>query len=85
VTQGGHLVYLGRGGGTLPVSPAILPFECTVRIPSWGTLPELAEVVALARSGAIRTRVQRFTLDQVPEAYRRLRRAEIAGRAVAIP
>ena len=54
-------------------------------IPTWGTLPELVEVVALARAGAIRTEVQRFKLDEAVEAYDRLRRGVVRGRAVAIP
>jgi hypothetical protein len=28
-----------------------LPFGCSVHFPTWGTLPELIEVVALARAG----------------------------------
>jgi propanol-preferring alcohol dehydrogenase len=85
VAQGGRIVYVGRGGGSLPVSPRTLPFECSVLIPTWGTLPELVEVVALAQAGAIRTEVQRFKLDEAVEAYDRLRRGVVRGRAVAIP
>ena len=50
-SPGGAISYVGRGGGSLPVSTASLAFGCSVHIPTWGTLPELAEVVALARSG----------------------------------
>jgi propanol-preferring alcohol dehydrogenase len=56
-----------------------------VHIPTWGTLPELAEVVALARTGAVRAQVECFTLRQAADAYRRLRRGEIRGRAVVTP
>jgi propanol-preferring alcohol dehydrogenase len=84
VSIGGDLSYVGRAGGSLAVAPGRLPFECSVTIPSWGTLPELAEVVALARSGAIHTEVQRFTLDQTIDAYQRLRRGEITGRGVVV-
>ena len=56
-----------------------------MRCPSWGTLPELAEVVALARAGAIRTQVERMALGQAVEAYRRLRRGDVHGRAVVTP
>ncbi len=82
---GGDVCYLGRGGGQLPVAPIRLPFETTVRLPSWGTLPELVEVVALARAGAIKTEVERLALEQVIDAYRRLRSGDIRGRAVAVP
>jgi propanol-preferring alcohol dehydrogenase len=85
VSTGGHISYVGRAGGSLAVAPGRLPFECSVTIPSWGTLPELAEVIALARSGAIHAEVQRFTLEQTVEAYRKLKRGEIRGRAVVVP
>jgi propanol-preferring alcohol dehydrogenase len=84
VSIGGDLCYVGRAGGSLAVAPGRLPFECSVTIPSWGTLPELAEVVSLARSGAIHTEVERFTLEQAVEAYRRLSRGEIRGRGVVV-
>jgi propanol-preferring alcohol dehydrogenase len=80
---GGHICYVGRGGGSLAVSPGPLPFECSVSLPSWGSIPELIEVVALAASGAIDVEVQRLALDDAVGAYQRLARGEIVGRAVA--
>jgi propanol-preferring alcohol dehydrogenase len=56
-----------------------------VRLPSWGTVPELAEVVALARAGAIHAEIETLALEQAIEGYRRLRRGEVRGRAVATP
>lgn len=85
VGLGGDIVYVGRGGGALPVRPGDVPFECSVYVPTWGTLSELAEVVALARAGAIHTEVQRFALDDAVEGYRRLARGEVVGRAVVVP
>jgi propanol-preferring alcohol dehydrogenase len=85
VAQGGDISYIGRGGGSLPIAPGRLPLECSVIIPTWGTLSELAEVVALARGGAIHTEVERFTLDETLDAYRRLHRGEVVGRAVVTP
>jgi alcohol dehydrogenase, propanol-preferring len=85
VALGGDIAYVGRGGGTLPVRPGNVPFECSVYVPTWGTLAELAEVVALARAGAIHTEVQRLTLDEAVAGYGRLRRGEIVGRAVVVP
>jgi propanol-preferring alcohol dehydrogenase len=85
VAQGGDISYVGRGGGSLPVAPGKLPFECSVTIPTWGTLSELVEIVALARSGEIHTAVEPFTLEDTVEAYRRLRRGEVRGRAVITP
>jgi len=85
VAPGGVISYIGRGGGVLPVAFGSLPPGCSVTIPTWGTLAELAEVVALGRSGAIRTEVDRYSLDEAIEGYRRLRRGEVVGRAVVTP
>jgi alcohol dehydrogenase, propanol-preferring len=85
VATGGAISYIGRGGGTLPVSLGALPPECSVTIPTWGTLAELVEVVALARAGEIHTEIERLTLDDALEGYRRLRRGEVVGRAVVSP
>jgi len=85
VAPGGDIVYVGRGGGVLPVRPGDVPFECSVYLPTWGTIAELAEVVALARAGAIHTEAQRLTLDDALEGYRRLQRGDVVGRAVAVP
>jgi alcohol dehydrogenase, propanol-preferring len=85
VAPGGDIVYVGRGGGVLPVRPGDVPFECTVYVPTWGTLAELAEVVALARAGTIHTEIERLTLDEAVEGYRRLKRGEVVGRAVVAP
>src|SRR4051794_21514625 len=85
VRPGGDIVYVGRGGGSLGVRPGEEPTECSVYVPTWGTIAELAEVVALARAGAIDSEVQRLSLDETLDGYRALQRGEIVGRAVAVP
>jgi propanol-preferring alcohol dehydrogenase len=49
------------------------------------TRGELTKVLELARSGVIRSHVERFPLDRVGEAYERLREGSIDGRAVICP
>ncbi|MBJ7452588.1 MAG: zinc-binding dehydrogenase, partial [Blastococcus sp.] len=56
-----------------------------VRAPYWGTRAELIEVLDLARHGAIHVETERFTLEEAPEAYRRLHEGTIRGRAVVVP
>ena len=51
----------------------------------WGTLPELLEVIELARAGHISAAVERFGLDEAVDAYRQLRAGEVRGRAVIVP
>ena len=57
----------------------------SVRAPYWGTRSELMEVLDLARAGAIHVEVERYSLDQAPEAYRKLHEGTIRGRAVVVP
>jgi propanol-preferring alcohol dehydrogenase len=85
IGQGGDVTFVGRGGGELRVAPGRIPYECTVRMPTWGTVAELAEVVALARSGAIHSEAEVFGFDDVLSAYGKLRNGDVLGRAVVVP
>ncbi len=81
----GRLVILGLALGVLPVSFFTLPMGAEVASSYWGTVPELMELVALARAGKVTLDVERFPLAKAADAYARLRRGEIRGRAVIIP
>ncbi|GAA4691705.1 NAD(P)-dependent alcohol dehydrogenase [Phytohabitans rumicis] len=82
----GDLVIVGSGGGQLTVrKPGPLPPGGRVSLPFWGTRAELADVVALARSGAITVEVERFPLTAAADAIDRLRAGRLTGRAVLIP
>jgi propanol-preferring alcohol dehydrogenase len=81
----GRLVIIGLATGTLPVSFFAVPYGAEVATSYWGTVTELAELVGLARAGKVQVDVETFSLDQAPEAYARLRRGEISGRAVIVP
>jgi propanol-preferring alcohol dehydrogenase len=85
VTTGGDVAIVGLAGGSLPVGFAALPFEARVTMTFWGTRAELAEVIALARAGRIRTHVERFPLQEVQQAYDSLRAGRLQGRAVVMP
>jgi propanol-preferring alcohol dehydrogenase len=81
----GHLTLVGIGGGTLPIGFFTVPYELSVATTYWGSIPELIEVIALARAGKIRAHVQRFSLEDAPMAYQRMRAGELHGRAVVVP
>ncbi|MFJ8137537.1 NAD(P)-dependent alcohol dehydrogenase [Streptomyces sp. NPDC096013] len=81
----GEVAIVGIGGGSLPVGFGHLPFEVSVNAPYWGSRGELAEVLALARSGAVSVHTETFTLDEAPLAYERLHAGRINGRAVILP
>ncbi|WP_433170266.1 NAD(P)-dependent alcohol dehydrogenase [Actinoallomurus sp. CA-150999] len=83
---GGELAVVGSGGGHLTVrKPGLLPPGFRLSLPYWGTRPELAEVVALARAGAIRVETERLPLSAAPEALHRLRGGRVRGRVVLVP
>jgi D-arabinose 1-dehydrogenase-like Zn-dependent alcohol dehydrogenase len=42
-------------------------------------------VVALAQAGRIEIEVEQLGLEEAVDGYRRLRRGEVAGRAVVVP
>jgi alcohol dehydrogenase, propanol-preferring len=83
--SGGHVAIVGLAGGRLAVGYGATPYEATLVIRYWGTQAELIEVLALGASGRITPHVERFVLDEVDEAYRRMREATLEGRAVVTP
>ncbi len=76
---------VGIGGGALPVAFAGIAFDAAVRTPYWGSRAELIEVLDLARAGAIDLHVERYGIDEAPEAYVRLHDGKVKGRAVVVP
>jgi propanol-preferring alcohol dehydrogenase len=85
VAAGGHVSLLGLAGGTFPMRFGAVPLETSVIFSNWGTRAELAEVVALARDGAIAIEVEPVALAAVPAAYERLATGGSRGRLVAVP
>lgn len=81
----GRLVIIGLALGVLPISFFALPMGAEVATSYWGTVPELMELVSLARDGTITLDVERFPLAKAPDAYAKLRRGEVHGRAVIVP
>lgn len=85
VALDGRIQIVGIGGGLLPTGFFSTPFGASVRVPYWGSRTELMEVLDLARAGLVRVHTERFTLDEAPEAYRRLHDGTVRGRAVVVP
>ena len=81
----GHITVVGIGPGSFPMGYVHVPRGVSASTVFWGTIPDLAEVVALAGTGAIRSDVERFTMPQAPLAYQKLREGTLAGRAVIVP
>jgi propanol-preferring alcohol dehydrogenase len=85
VAAGGHVSVVGVGGGSFPMRFGSVPAETPVIFSNWGSRAELAEVVALARAGAIELEVETVRLEDVPAAYERLEAGDVRGRVVAVP
>jgi alcohol dehydrogenase, propanol-preferring len=86
VTNRSRIVVVGVAGGTLPFSFLSLPYECSIGTTFWGTIAELAEVVALAQARRIAVDLERIDLGDALEAYGELEAGRFGtGRAVALP
>ena len=82
----GELVVVGSAGGRLVVSkPGSLPSGARVRLPFWGSRPELVAVVDLARSGRLEVTTRALPLADAAEAIADLRRGDVLGRLVLVP
>jgi alcohol dehydrogenase, propanol-preferring len=81
----GHATIVGIGGGTFPFGFFALPYEVSLATTYWGTLPELAEVLDLARRGLISAHIERYPLADALTAYEKLHAGEVEGRAVIVP
>lgn len=82
---GGALKIVGVGGGTLPVTFFSMPRDASVNAPYAGTLSDCYDIVRLAASGLIVPHIERIGFDGVLDAYERMERGQIRGRAVLVP
>ncbi|MTD16058.1 alcohol dehydrogenase catalytic domain-containing protein [Nakamurella sp. YIM 132087] len=85
VAIAGDVHVIGVGGGAASVGQVRTPLGVSVSATYWGTRNELAELVELARLGALTVETETFGIDDTPEAYRRLHDGTIRGRAVIVP
>lgn len=78
-------VLVGLAGGSTPFSFFTLAAEATLTSSNWGNHNELAEVLALARTGAITAQVEQYPLEKINDVFDRLENGEVRGRAVLVP
>jgi alcohol dehydrogenase, propanol-preferring len=81
----GRVVIVGIAGGTLPWGFGQSAQESEWVVSSWGSLPELHEVIALAERRLLKPEITTFPLDRVEDAYRALHDGGVLGRAVVTP
>jgi propanol-preferring alcohol dehydrogenase len=82
---GADLIVVGAAAGNFGWNFYALPYEVNLTTTFWGTLPELHEVIAMARQGLIKPHVQRFALDKAMHAYELMEQGQLSGRAVIVP
>jgi propanol-preferring alcohol dehydrogenase len=83
----GRVVQVGLAGGTAQVTAlkTVKP-EVSVSVSWWGNIRELREVIALVESGRLTPIPLEFwPLDKINEVSDRVKRGEVAGRAVLTP
>jgi alcohol dehydrogenase, propanol-preferring len=81
----GDLTIVGVAGGTFPWNFFAIPYEVSMQTTYWGSRFELAEVLDLGARGLVTPSITTFSLDEAPQAYRRLAEGRIEGRAVVVP
>ncbi|MFE3292773.1 NAD(P)-dependent alcohol dehydrogenase [Rhodococcus sp. NPDC059234] len=79
------IVGLGDGRAHAKVGFGQSPYEASVTSPYWGSRSELIELIDLAHQGVFDIAVEKFSLENGVEAYRRLSAGTLRGRAVVVP
>ena len=81
----GRVVVVGIAAGSLDWGFGKVAQESEWMISSWGSLPELHDVIALAERGLLKPEVTTFPLARVEDAYQALHDGKLGGRAVVVP
>ncbi len=83
--KAGAIALVGQGFGTGEVRYGAWAHDCDLFNPQGATIAELAEVIALAKSGDVVVEAEQFAFDDVEAAYERLKAGTLNGRAVVLP
>jgi propanol-preferring alcohol dehydrogenase len=81
----GRLTVVGVGGGTLPFNFFSFPYECSLQSTYWGSVTELEELLALARTGAVSIHATQYPLEKASDVYASMLDGSLQGRAVLVP
>lgn len=81
----GHIVVVGRGGGSVEFNHKFMPYGATLSTTFGGSKLELMELISLVEAGHIKPHTVRYDLDDVELALGKLAKGEITGRAVIVP
>jgi propanol-preferring alcohol dehydrogenase len=85
VAANGLIMLVGEAGGHLALGFDAPPVESWVTTTAWGSRDDLAEVVRLARRGALHWNVETMRLAEASVALGRLAAGQVMGRIVLVP
>ena len=83
--SGSRIMLVGAAGGAAAYSFWATKAEVELSTSSWGSINDLRDVIALARTGLIAPKVTTYGFDKIPEAFRELESGTLEGRAVIVP
>ena len=82
---GSRITLVGVAGGSVPYSFWATKGEVELTTSMWGSIPDLRDVIALARDGLLEPKISTFKFDEIPDAFRALEDGTLEGRAVIVP
>lgn len=85
VARKGIVVVAGLFGGQVPFGFGAVPHEARFMTTVWGSIQDLAELIALAQRNGITNVVETMPLEQAQAAHDRLRAGDVKGRIVLVP
>lgn len=80
----GRIVLVGMDMGSVEVGWNKIATSCEFAISLGSTRSDLDEVCYLASQGLLKTEVDKFTFEEIPQAYQALRDGKLTGRAVIV-
>jgi len=80
----GRISVVGMQGGSVTVGWNRIATSCEFALSLGSTRADLQEVCRLAADGALRIDLEKFSFGQIPEAYEKLRKNDLKGRAVIV-
>ncbi|KAG9599860.1 hypothetical protein KCU77_g3524, partial [Aureobasidium melanogenum] len=80
----GRIVVVGMEGGSVQLGWNHMATSCEFALSMGSTRQDLEDVCSLASAGKLRINMQKFTFDQIQEAYDLLRAGKLTGRAVIV-
>ena len=81
---GGRIMLVGAAMGSVSWGLGATKSEVELSTSLWGSIPDLHDVIALARDGLLEPKVTTFKFDEIPQAIRALDDGALHGRAVIV-